>query len=317
MKIVVTGALGHIGSALIRSLPAGLPNLELTLIDSLLTQRFCSLFDLPSTARYRFVEADVTKADLRASFEGAHAVIHLAAMTEAAASFSRPEQVEENNFQAVLKVAEASASAGARFFFPSSTSVYGASERTVVEDCLAEELNPQSPYAASKLKEEQLVQDLVRKQGLKVVTCRFGTIFGTSPGMRFHTAVNKFCWQAVMGTPLSVWKTALDQRRPYLALSDALRAIPFLLQQDLFDGRVYNIVTLNATVRDIIDTIRKVVPGVRTNLVDSPIMNQFSYDVSCERIQGAGFAFTGDLLAEVNATIQCLRAANSAGYPSE
>ena len=312
MKIVVTGALGHIGSALIRSLPAGLPNLELTLIDSLLTQRFCSLFDLPSTARYRFVEADVTKADLRPAIEGAHAVIHLAAMTEAAASFSRPEQVEENNFQAVLKVAEASAAAGARFFFPSSTSVYGASERTVVEDCLPEELNPQSPYAGSKLKEEQLVRELVRKQGLKAVTCRFGTIFGTSPGMRFHTAVNKFCWQAVMGTPLSVWKTALDQRRPYLALSDALRAIPFLLQQDLFDGRVYNIVTLNATVRDIIETIRKVVPGVRTNLVDSPIMNQFSYDVSCERIQSAGFAFTGDLLAEVNATIQCLRAANSA-----
>lgn len=313
MKIVITGALGHIGSALIRSLPAGLPNLELTLIDSLLTQRFCSLFDLPTTAKCRFVEADVTKADLRPAIEGAHAVIHLAAMTEAAASFSRSEQVEENNFQAVLKVAEASAAVGARFFFPSSTSVYGASERTVVEDCLPEELNPQSPYAASKLKEEQLVQDLVQKQGLKAATCRFGTIFGTSPGMRFHTAVNKFCWQAVMGTPLTVWKTALDQRRPYLALSDALRAIAFLLQNDLFDGRVYNIVTLNATVRDIIGTIQDVVPGVRTNLVDSPIMNQFSYDVSCERIQSAGFAFTGDLRAGVEATVRLLQTANSAG----
>jgi len=313
MKIVITGALGHIGSALIRSLPAGLPNLELTLIDSLLTQRFCSLFDLPTTAKYRFVEADVTKADLRPAIEGAHAVIHLAAMTEAAASFSRPEQVEENNFQAVWKVAEASAAVGAKFFFPSSTSVYGASERTVVEDCLPEELNPQSPYAASKLKEEQLVQDLVKQQGLVAATCRFGTIFGTSPGMRFHTAVNKFCWQAVMGTPLTVWKTALDQRRPYLALSDAIRAIAFLLQNDLFDGRVYNIVTLNATVRDIIGTIQEVVPGVQTNLVDSPIMNQFSYDVSCERIQSAGFEFTGDLRAGVGATVALLRAANSAG----
>ena len=75
MKIVVTGALGHIGSALIRSLPAGLPNLELTLIDSLLTQRFCSLFDLPSTARYRFLEADVTKADLRPAIDRSKKII--------------------------------------------------------------------------------------------------------------------------------------------------------------------------------------------------------------------------------------------------
>lgn len=312
MKIIVTGALGHIGSALIRSLPREFPGAELVLVDSLLTQRYCSLLDMPGTARVRFIEADVTNADLRPVFEGAHAVIHLAAMTEAAASFNRPEQVEENNFQAVLKVAGASAATGARFFFPSSTSVYGASQRTVIEDCLPEELNPQSPYAASKLKEEQLIQDLVRKQSLKAVTGRFGTIFGTSPGMRFHTAVNKFCWQAVMGTPLSVWKTALDQRRPYLALSDALRAISFLIQEDLFGGGVYNIVTQNATVRDIVDTIRKFVPELEVRQVESPIMNQFSYDVSCEKIIGAGFRFTGDLDAAVQATVGLLQGANSA-----
>ena len=54
------------------------------------------------------------------------------------------------------------------------------------------------------------------KKGLKGVSCRFGTIFGASPGMRFHTAVNKFCWQAVMGQPITVWSTAYDQKRPYL-----------------------------------------------------------------------------------------------------
>lgn len=311
MKIVVTGALGHIGSALIRSLPAEFPDAELVLIDNLLTQRFCSLFDFPGTVRCRFLEADVTTGDLRPVFAGAHTVVHLAAMTEAAASFNRPEQVEANNYQATLKVAEACSETGARLFMPSSTSVYGTAHSTVAEDCSSEELSPQSPYAATKLKEEQLIQDVARTKGLRAVTCRFGTIFGTSRGMRFHTAVNKFCWQAVMGIPLTVWKTALDQRRPYLDVMDASKAVSFLIRKDLFNGDVFNVLTLNATVRDIVETIRGFVPDVRTNLVDSPIMNQFSYDVSCERFQRAGFGFTGDLKAGVKATVDLLRAANS------
>ena len=35
MKIVVTGALGHIGSSLIRSLPFAFPNSEIILIDNM------------------------------------------------------------------------------------------------------------------------------------------------------------------------------------------------------------------------------------------------------------------------------------------
>lgn len=312
MKIVVTGALGHIGSALIRALPEDLPGLELVLIDNLLTQRFCSLFDLPGNARYSFQEADVTSVDLRPAFDGAHAVIHLAAMTEAAASFHRADQVEANNSQATRNVAEACAATGARLFMPSSTSVYGTTRSTVSEDCSPEELSPQSPYAATKLREEQVVRDLVTTKGLRAVTCRLGTIFGTSRGMRFHTAVNKFCWQAVMGIPLTVWTTALDQKRPYLDVADAARAIGFLIRDDHFGGETYNILTLNATVRDIVDSIREFVPDVRINLVDSPIMNQFSYDVSCERIRRTGFSPAGDLNAGVKSTIGLLRGANSA-----
>ena len=148
------------------------------------------------------------------------------------------------------------------------------------------------------------------KSGLKAIVCRFGTIFGASPGMRFHTAVNKFCWQAVMGQPLTIWRTAYDQKRPYLDLSDAVRAIPYIIEHNLFDGRTYNVLTLNATVREIVEAIEEFVPDIELSYVDSPIMNQLSYEVSSQRFLDRGFVFSGDIRRGIGDTISQLRAAN-------
>ena len=308
MKFVVTGALGHIGSALVRALPAMQPGAGIVMIDNLSTQRYASLFALPAIGSYRFLDLDVCCADLRPAFEGARAVVHLAAKTDAAGSVGDAAAVEANNFLATEKVAAACIATGTRMIHLSSTSVYGTQDMTVSEDCPPEDLKPQSPYAETKLREEELVRSLAAK-GLKAIVCRFGTIFGSSPGMRFHTAVNKFCWQAVMGQPLSVWRTAYDQKRPYLDLVDAVRAFGFIIDRDLFDGRVYNILTLNATVRDIVEAIREFVPEAELSFVDSPIMNQLSYEVSSQRFVDAGFTFAGNLRRGVGETVSLLKAA--------
>ena len=63
MKLVVTGALGHIGSALIRQLPLHFPGAEIVMLDNMMTQRYGSLFNLPAVGRYQFVEADVRSAE--------------------------------------------------------------------------------------------------------------------------------------------------------------------------------------------------------------------------------------------------------------
>ena len=118
---------------------------------------------------------------------------------------------------------------------------------------------------------------------MKAVTFRFGTIFGVSPGMRFHTAVNKFCWQAAMGLPITVWSTAYEQKRPYLDLDDACNAIVHAIKKDLFDGEIFNVLTLNATVKEIVELIKEFVPDLKVEFVDSPIMNQLSYEVSTQK----------------------------------
>jgi UDP-glucose 4-epimerase len=310
MKIVVTGAIGHIGSYLIRDLAVQFPGAEIVMIDNMMTQRFPSLFNLPTFARYSFIEADVTMVDLLPILSGAHVLIHLAAVTDAAGSFDKADLLEANNYQATAKVAAACVQTGTRLIALSSTSVYGTQNAVVAEDCSPEELKPQSPYAVTKLKEEQLVAELCAKGGLKAISCRFGTIFGASSGMRFHTAVNKFCWQAVMGQPITVWRTAYEQKRPYLDLFDAARAVAFIIRKDLFDGRVYNVLTHNSTVRQIVDTIREFLPELQVSFVDAKIMNQLSYEVSCERFLSEGFSFSGDLKRGIGETVSLLTNAN-------
>jgi nucleoside-diphosphate-sugar epimerase len=310
MKIVVTGALGHIGSRLIRELPQSFPEAEVVMIDDMMTQRYAALFDLPAQGRYRFIEDNITTMDLGGLLDETTVVVHLAAITDAAGSFARAHLVERNNLGGTHAVAYACAKSGARLLTLSSTSVYGVQKEIIAEDCSIDELKPQSPYAEIKLREEELVFSLVAKEGLRAVCCRFGTIFGTSPGMRFHTAVNKFCWQAVMRQPVTVWRTAYEQKRPYLDLIDAIRVITFIIQTNLFDGRIYNVLTVNETVRTIVDILRSLIPSLEVSFVDNPIMNQLSYEVSTSRIRERGFAFVGRLEEGIKSTVELLRRAN-------
>lgn len=309
MKIVVTGALGHIGSRLIREIPSDFADAEIVMIDNLSTQRYASLFHLPCEGRYHFIEADVLTANLEPIFSDADVVIHLAAITNAAASFEIEEELKRVNYGATEKVAKACVKTGCPMFYVSSTSVYGTQKEVVDENCPLSDLKPQSPYAESKLKEEGLLESLGKNEGLCFITCRFGTIFGTSPGMRFHTAINKFCWQALMHEPLTVWRTALNQTRPYLDIVDAMETFKFVIKKDLFDCRIYNVLTTNSTVSNIVEVIKTHVPELTIQYVDSEIMNQLSYHVSNNRFKNCGFKFNGSLEKGISETIQMLKLA--------
>jgi len=315
MKICITGALGHIGSKVIREIPASFRNSEIVILDNLSTQRYCSLFNLPDGARYRFIEADVLNADLSAIFKEANVVLHLAAITDAAGSFKNKEQVENVNYNTTVKVAEACCDIKCPMIYISSTSVYGTQSKIVDEDCSPAELQPQSPYAATKLREERFLQSLGTSGKLRFVICRFGTICGVSPGMRFHTAVNKFCWQSVMGRPITVWRTALNQQRPYLALSDAVNAIKFIINKRLFNRNIYNVLTANLTVNDVIGFIKRRIPQLEVEYVDTEIMNQLSYEVMNELFRKQGFKYMGSIENNVGETIELLKQAGKYSAP--
>jgi len=296
MRIAVTGALGHIGSRLIREIPEAFPAAEIVLVDNLVTQRYSSLFSLPSAGKYRFIEADIVTSDLEPIFSGADAVVHLAALTDPAESFRKREEVARVNTEGTRRVARVCLKSKCPILFASTTSVYG-------ETSL-------SPYAESKLEAERLLQRMGVEEGLRFVICRFGTIFGVSPGMRFSTAVNKFCWQAVMGRPLSVWRTAWTQMRPYLELGDACRTVQIILQRRLFDGGIYNVLTTHAAVSDVVRILSGLLPEVRVEWVDAEGMNLLSYRLSSDPLKSLGFEFHGDLEKGIREIVGLIRSAN-------
>jgi len=315
-RILVTGALGHIGSSLIRGLPPDGYD-EVLLMDDLSTQRYCALFNLPREVPFRFIEADICSTPLERYFDGVEVVIHLAAITNAVGSFEIQDQVERVNFKGTELVARACLKTGSKLIFPSTTSVYGTQAQVIDEDCSAEELKPQSPYASSKLQAEQLLKELGTNEGLKFFVARFGTIFGTSSGMRFHTAINKFCWQACTGQPITVWRTALAQKRPYLDLGDAVRALDFVVETNNFDNQIYNVLTTNVTVQEIVDLIRGHIPDVEISLVDSQIMNQLSYTVSNDKFRKLGFDFQGQLTQGIAETIHLIQGVSQSRLTKE
>ena len=309
-NLLITGPLGHIGSKFIRDLNADNSIDKIILLDNFATLRYPSLFNLPSNVKYKFIEGDILTYDFENILKDVDIVLHLAAITDAANSFEIADKVMEMNFGGTKKVAEACAKTNTKFIFISTTSVYGTQGEIVDEACSLDELKPQSPYAKSKLLAENSLLELSGKYNkFQFIICRFGTIYGTSVGMRFHTAINKFIWQAVMNEPISVWTTALNQKRPYLSINEAIRALHFIINNDIFTNQIYNVLSINTTVKEIVEEIKKHIPSVEINFVDSKIMNQLSYTVSNKKFADLGFEFSGSI-NEIVESIDLLKAAN-------
>jgi len=309
MNILVTGGLGHIGSRLIRDLTWHHHVDKIRVLDNFSCQRYCSLFHLPENKNFELIEGDILNDnDLERAMEGMDVVIHLAAITDAPSTFNNPELVKLVNEVGTQKVVDMAVKKNiTRFIYPSTTSVYGPTDGIAREDCKLEDLKPQSPYAETKLAGERIVLNAYQQYGLPGTVFRLGTIFGPSPGMRFHTAVNKFIFLATTNRPLTVWDSAVNLKRPYLDLKDACRVFNFALEEKKTIGELFNVVTINAGIGEITGAIQKYIPGLNIVYTQSPLLNQMSYFTDDTKIRNLGFTYSGNLDESVKDTIHMLR----------
>jgi nucleoside-diphosphate-sugar epimerase len=113
-----------------------------------------------------------------------------------------------------------------------------------------------------------------------------------------------------MQKTIPIWKTAIDQYRPYLSLKDAFKAIKFIVENNIFNNQTYNILTNNLTVRQILRLIKKFINNIRIHYVNSKIMNQLSYKVSKKKFENLGCKLNYDISNDIYKTLKNFKIKN-------
>jgi UDP-glucose 4-epimerase len=305
MKILITGACGHIGSYFIENLYKIKKVKKAILIDNLKSNRFNSLFNTNKKNKVEFYLKDLNNIRSLDQFKGINIVFHFASMTNAEKSFGKEKEMFSNNLNCLKTVIKFCQKTNAKLVHLSSTSVYGKQTDLVDETCEKKYLKPQSPYAKIKIMEENILKK--NTKSIKYNTFRFGTIAGVSRGIRFHTAVNSFCLNAAIGEKIKVYKTALHQYRPYLSLEDAFKLFKFCIDENFFENDIYNVVSNNFTVNQIINKIKKLKKNIKISYVNSAIMNQLSYHVDKKKLSNRGLFLNSNLDRDVADTLNLFK----------
>ena len=300
MKILITGGLGHIGSFLIKNFIKYKKIKKIYVVDNIYNQNFSVLLSLKST-KIKFFYGDTVDKNLYKKIPKVNIVLHLASITNAEKSFDIKKKIYRNNFGSFRNIVQYCKKNNSKLIHISSTSVYGP-QNDVIDEKL-KKLFPQSPYAMIKLKEENLLKT---QNKVRYISLRFGTISGYSEGMRFHTAVNKFCFNSVMGLKIPIWGEALELFRPYLSLNDAQKTFRFIIENNFFPSDVFNILSENKTVREIINIIKSNNYKPQVKFVNSRIMNQDSYKVSKNKIQKFGLKLNSKISRDIKITLKKL-----------
>jgi nucleoside-diphosphate-sugar epimerase len=295
---MITGAMGHIGTYIIKNITKIKKFKKIILVDNFSNNKHNFLYNFKYKKKFLFYYRDITKKNSLNNLPKIDYCLHLASITNAEESVNIKDKLYKNNLGCFDNVINYCKKNKIKLIHLSSTSVYGVSSELVDENSI---LKPQSPYAEVKLKEEKILKK--NSKNLRYVTLRFGTIAGVSPNMRFHTAINKFCFNAAMNTGIPVWSTALNQYRPYLTLSDALNAINFIINKNIFDNGIYNILSQNLTVKDLLLKIKKF-KKIKIKYTNSKIMNQLTYKVSSRKIEKLGLYLNSNFEKEIKQTLK-------------
>jgi nucleoside-diphosphate-sugar epimerase len=271
-RVLITGSQGYIGSVLAPLLlKAGY---DVVGLDSGYFQK-CTL--VQNTPILEYLSKDirnVTAADLA----GFYAVIHLAALSNDPIGNLNPDWTEDINFRASERLAQIAKAAGVeRFLFSSSCIMYGASEAALVTE--DSPLAPKTEYARSKVRCEYAIAKLA-SEGFSPTFLRNGTVYGLSPRMRFDTVVNNLMGSALTTGRVMVYSDGKPWR-PTVHVKDVSQAFLEVLQAPVekVHNQIFNTGAnhVNHMIRDIAETVARIVPDCRVELLAQSGADQRTY----------------------------------------
>ena len=237
-KVLVTGAAGFIGSAVVRALNAqGTPVVALdALLDGLYpAEEKIARFDFLTTLDgVDTFQLDLRSDDLSVLPRDIEYVINEAAMPGLGLSWTAFDLYSSCNLSALSRLIEASSAWDlTKFIQISTSSVYG---KSAVGD-ENQEIRPVSPYGVTKLAAEQLVLAHLRDSGFPGMILRYFSVYG--PGQRPDMAYRKFIAKALAGEEITLFGSG-EQSRSNTYIDDCVAGtIQALSAGD--PGEVFNI----------------------------------------------------------------------------
>ena len=269
MRLLVTGGMGFIGSAVVRQ--AVREGVDVVNLDAL-TYAACeaNVAEVADSPNHRFVRCDLRdRAATARAVEAAapDAIMHLAAESHVDRSIDGPGDFVETNVMGTFNLLEAARAfwAGAgrpdgfRFHHVSTDEVFGSlGETGTFTEATA--YDPRSPYSASKAASDHLVRAWHETYGLPVVLTNCSNNYGP-----FHfpeKLIPVVILRAIHGEAIPVYGAGLNVR-DWLYVEDHADALLAVLRRGAV-GRSYNVGGENeARNIDLVRTICRILDRER------------------------------------------------------
>ena len=292
-KVVVTGGAGFIGSHLADELAKR--GYKIIILDDLSTGKKGNIEELLSQpfsrGEVQFIQGSVTDLPLlNKLFQNIDYVFHLAAIPSVPRSIENPSASHEVNITGTLNVLLAAQENKVRkVIYSSSCAVYGDSQSiSQKEDAL---LNPQSPYAATKLAAEYYCQVFHEVYKLPTACLRYFNIYGPrqDPNSQYAAVIPIFI-KRLTGEKSPIIFGDGEQTRDFTFVKDAVEANILAAESDatgVFNIGTGNRVTINELAKlitrlldkDMKPTYQKSRPGdIKHSMADISKARAFNYN---------------------------------------
>ena len=260
--VLVTGAGGFIGSHLTERLVAlGAKTRGLIRYNAANASGW--LERSPVRDDVEIVPGDVRDRDsLRQAVRGVDVIFHLAALIGIPYSYHAPVSYLRTNAEGTLNILQAALDAGVKLVVHTSTSeVYGTARYVPIDE--QHPLQGQSPYSASKIAADKIVEAFHCSFGLPVVTARPFNTYG--PRQSARAVIPTIITQALTGSEIRLG--SLAPRRNFNYVADTVDGFIRLAECPQAVGEVVNLgseqdLSIGELVDELLRLLGKTVPVV-------------------------------------------------------
>jgi dTDP-glucose 4,6-dehydratase len=242
-RIAILGGAGFVGTNLaLAAMDRDYDVVSYDTGDRLRRMRACGL---PSYVDRKFVDLAIPGLLFD---EPVDAIVHLAALPHVDYSLHHPDRTVRNNVGCLAEVLAVARRRDIPVLFTSSVEVYGGNDGDLFREDAP--LTSLSPYAASKIACEAMIDAYRAVYGVRATTVRLTNLYG--PWQAPDRVIPRLITQCVLGRRCQI----VDGRfRDFLHVDDVVSALLALLELDEWGG-VYNIATGEAAgLREIGDAV--------------------------------------------------------------